>query len=136
MKTVKRMSTSTNRFTQCRVYVVDEQGFIEDDNGHPFIPSKINRRWKWNISDNTKNFTKEDIKMLTIKDTTLINNRPMQDISSNDLLDLITEEENRVLALTTILAPSKAIDKLKERHANNISKLVAILDTRDTTSFD
>ncbi len=74
--------------------------------------------------------------MLTIKDTTLINNRPMQDISSNDLLDLITTEENRVLALTGILAPSKAIDKLKERHADNISKLVEILDTRDTTSFD
>lgn len=80
-----------------------------------------------NATTNT-NETKEDLPMLTIKHTVLIDGTEYTDYSAAELISMIQDEESSIAELEGINAESTAIKKLIDTHSSNITELVKLLD--------
>ena len=74
---------------------------------------------------------KEETIMLTIENKILINGRDVEDITTDRLVQYIQDEEQNIENLGKLKVKSTAVEKLKDKHTNNISKIVKILDKRE-----
>jgi len=77
------------------------------------------------------NQTKEGETMVTIEKPTLINGQNADYQPIEAIIEMIKQEEDRIENLKSVKSKSKAIDKLKEKHEQNIKDLIEILDQRD-----
>lgn len=70
---------------------------------------------------------------LTIKDTTLINGTRVEDLSDDQLLDIIESEANKITRLNTlpINNASLAVNRMKQKHQDNIYRILQLLDARE-----
>lgn len=136
MLKLRRVGRSNKRVTRGKVYVADDNGDILDDHGD-LMTSAIHNQAYWEVlkcSQNTFDKAEQatgDSKMLQIKSTILINGDEADTISSEHIVDLIAAERARITYLKELQVSSKAINELKSKHADNISKLVDILDDRE-----
>lgn len=122
-----RVGPSTDRLTHGKVYQVIE-GRIKDDNGRPMTPCLEQRVMHvyWEYVETTTE--KETSTMLTIKTVTLVNGTDANELDIERFLQLIKEEEVKLDYLATFKVKSKAIDKLKAKHEDNIKALLELLD--------
>ncbi len=75
--------------------------------------------------------TKEETKMVKIKQATLINGSDSDEFGIDTLISMIEAEEDRIKYLDKVKTESVAIAALKEKHTANIAALVKILDNKE-----
>ncbi len=72
---------------------------------------------------------------LTIKATTLINDRDCDSLDTDTIITLIEVEGERLARLEKLAITSSAIKSLCEYHVSNTKKLLKILDARDLNTL-
>lgn len=164
---VRRVATSNSRITQGEIYKVHFHNsggkrYIIDDNGDQMRPSSNRKYWIEETRERyaeravkeTPNFIDFDeetkqtenketvMKHVKIENVVLVNGVRADEMSEDQIIELISNEEVKVANLVEvktklslidkIKGESKAINKIMNRHVDNIIALVAILDLRDT----
>ena len=95
----------------------------------PGIKESSDERLDAELSAKIKPTKRENI-MIMITNPTLINNRDVEDMSENTLINFIKEEESAIKILEEVEAKSEKISKMIKQRQKTISKLVKILDAR------
>jgi hypothetical protein len=122
---IKRTGKSTTRVTHGKIYGAfrcNSAWFITDDCGRNMQPS-LKDPW-WVIVTEVEE--KKEVKIKT--GVTLVNGVDSDTLSMEDILHMIKQEKNQIEKLTSLGVESKAVDKLIEKHSNNVETLVEVLD--------
>jgi hypothetical protein len=132
---LKRVADTNNKVTKDKIYEATEvikRTYILDDNGNKFAPSYKNKDY-WvevNDTDIISNSTKKESKMVKIKNVVMINDTNSDDISDEEMLNMIEQEQEKLIRLQELNIKSNAISKIKSRHVFNIERLTELLDER------
>ncbi|QDP53366.1 MAG: hypothetical protein Unbinned6805contig1000_28 [Prokaryotic dsDNA virus sp.] len=130
-KILMRVADSNSRVTQGSLYTVcNGKGQIIDDGGVLMKPSDNPDYWVTYTP--TKTVTKQENKMLTIEEVTLVNGVSADKMDVDKFIVLISEERQRSMELFDLNIKSKAIDNLIKKHEKNADALTALLDKYHT----
>ena len=145
MSHVRRLAPSTSRVTEGKIYALRHDGRIIDDEGNPMrpqlksygdhsqywetLPDEANLPSQFSVKQSAPTNEEKNMPLL-IKNAILVNGTDSDNLSTEQVLELIEVEEGHLNRLNTFTVLSKAIDSLKDKHIANIGKLVAIIDKR------
>ncbi len=131
---VKRVALDNRGwFTEGKTYDLDVSGRVLADDGikrAPYLDPKgdfwvsVGRHGA--IPKQTK--TKEEIDMLNIKTVVFVNEKDASECNVDYYVRKINEEKSQLDKLIDVKIKSKAIDKLKLQHLNNIEELIKLMD--------
>ena len=135
MTYAKRTGMSTDRVTKDKFYELDGDYHIIDDNGRYMAPKLSNPDY-WEIANPPEHTAEsQSVKlendMLTVEPVILINDRKSDQFTTEDIIDLVIEEEAKIKRLNAINTKSPEIEKLKYHHQNLIRDLLKVLENRD-----
>ena len=77
------------------------------------------------------NVRKSIMPKLTIKETTLINNKDVDTYKWTDFIQLIQHEQTQIQFLEGLNIKSKAVDKKIKQHNDNIEVLTSLMDGKE-----
>lgn len=133
---IRRVGKSTVRLTKGKAYTVYDSNYIKDDNGDPMSPSLYLPAY-WQIIDrgNSEFYTKvnhpeKETTMLEIEiGAVVINGKSAKQYTTDQLIKMIQDEEDKIETLNIIKVYSKAINTLRIKHKTNITAIASALDS-------